>query len=434
MADRRGRARRGLRRCSATEVRAMSRLRDWLVAPVVLLARRGGRRAASRRSRGWSWPPARRTGAPELGRSRCSCSPRPLRRRRSSRLRVRRRLEDAAARPLARARVRASSRARCIVIAQARRRHRGARRALPAPRRRRRAGGGRADRRGGGRLDLARAAARGSQAARRWRRARRRARHARRVARPGARTRPAVRDAVAARAPPRRRARPPAARRRDRAGGLLHRVPGARRPRADRRAARSSSGSTRASSTCRRSAATGRRDGIVAYSKICTHAGCAVSLYRVPTFAPVEPKPALVCPCHYSTFDPATGGDVLFGPAGRPLPQLPLDDRRGGRAARGRELLRPGRPVVVGRARTEPRAVIRRVVRYVDERTAARRSSRKALRYVFPDHWSFLLGEVALYCVRPARRDRRLPDAVLRPERRARSSTTGSYAPLRGAR
>jgi ubiquinol-cytochrome c reductase iron-sulfur subunit len=64
--------------------------------------------------------------------------------------------------------------------------------------------------------------------------------------------------------------------------------------------------------------------GIVAYSKICTHAGCAISLYRVPKFAPVEPRPALVCPCHYSTFDPAAGGDVLFGPAGRPLPQLPL--------------------------------------------------------------------------------------------------------------
>jgi ubiquinol-cytochrome c reductase iron-sulfur subunit len=66
-------------------------------------------------------------------------------------------------------------------------------------------------------------------------------------------------------------------------------------------------------------------DGILAFSKICTHAGCAVSLYRVPTFAPVEPKPALVCPCHYSTFDPARGGAVTFGPAGRPLPQLPLE-------------------------------------------------------------------------------------------------------------
>jgi ubiquinol-cytochrome c reductase iron-sulfur subunit len=65
--------------------------------------------------------------------------------------------------------------------------------------------------------------------------------------------------------------------------------------------------------------------GIVAYSKICTHAGCAVALYRKPTFAAVEPRPALVCPCHYSTFDPARGGAVLFGPAGRPLPQLPLE-------------------------------------------------------------------------------------------------------------
>jgi quinol---cytochrome c reductase iron-sulfur subunit len=65
-------------------------------------------------------------------------------------------------------------------------------------------------------------------------------------------------------------------------------------------------------------------EGIVAYSSICTHAGCAITMYRSPKFAPVEPRPALVCPCHYSTFDPATGGTVLFGPAGRPLPMLPL--------------------------------------------------------------------------------------------------------------
>jgi ubiquinol-cytochrome c reductase iron-sulfur subunit len=64
--------------------------------------------------------------------------------------------------------------------------------------------------------------------------------------------------------------------------------------------------------------------GIVAYSKICTHAGCAISLYRAPLFQPVEPRPALVCPCHYSTFDPATGGTVTFGPAGRKLPMLPI--------------------------------------------------------------------------------------------------------------
>jgi ubiquinol-cytochrome c reductase iron-sulfur subunit len=70
--------------------------------------------------------------------------------------------------------------------------------------------------------------------------------------------------------------------------------------------------------------------GVVAFSKICTHAGCAISLYRKPTFAAVEPRPALVCPCHYSTFDPADGGKVIFGPAGRALPQLPLEvDGRG---------------------------------------------------------------------------------------------------------
>jgi ubiquinol-cytochrome c reductase iron-sulfur subunit len=65
-------------------------------------------------------------------------------------------------------------------------------------------------------------------------------------------------------------------------------------------------------------------EGIVAYSKICTHAGCAIALYRAPTFPATQPRPALVCPCHYSTFDPAAGAAVLFGPAGRPLPQLPL--------------------------------------------------------------------------------------------------------------
>jgi ubiquinol-cytochrome c reductase iron-sulfur subunit len=71
-------------------------------------------------------------------------------------------------------------------------------------------------------------------------------------------------------------------------------------------------------------------DGIVAYSAICTHAGCAISMYRVPTFQPAEPRPALVCPCHYSTFDVARGGEVIFGPAGRRLPMLPLRVDGGG--------------------------------------------------------------------------------------------------------
>jgi ubiquinol-cytochrome c reductase iron-sulfur subunit len=65
--------------------------------------------------------------------------------------------------------------------------------------------------------------------------------------------------------------------------------------------------------------------GVVAYSKICTHAGCAIALYRKPTFPDTQPGPALVCPCHYSSFDPARNGKVIFGPAGRALPRLPLE-------------------------------------------------------------------------------------------------------------
>lgn len=64
--------------------------------------------------------------------------------------------------------------------------------------------------------------------------------------------------------------------------------------------------------------------GILAFSKICTHAACAVALYRHPKYEPVSERPALVCPCHFSTFDPARGAEPIFGPAARALPQLPL--------------------------------------------------------------------------------------------------------------
>jgi ubiquinol-cytochrome c reductase iron-sulfur subunit len=64
--------------------------------------------------------------------------------------------------------------------------------------------------------------------------------------------------------------------------------------------------------------------GLIAYSKICPHAGCAISLYRYPTYQPTSDGPAFTCPCHYSTFSAGEGGRLLFGPAGRSLPQLPL--------------------------------------------------------------------------------------------------------------
>jgi len=58
-------------------------------------------------------------------------------------------------------------------------------------------------------------------------------------------------------------------------------------------------------------------DGIVAFSKICTHVGCPVALYEQQTHH-------ILCPCHQSTFDASDGAKVVFGPAHRPLPQLPI--------------------------------------------------------------------------------------------------------------
>jgi ubiquinol-cytochrome c reductase iron-sulfur subunit len=65
--------------------------------------------------------------------------------------------------------------------------------------------------------------------------------------------------------------------------------------------------------------------GILAYSKICTHAGCALALYRSPSYEPTSEPPGLACPCHYSVFATRTGGTVVSGPAARGLPQLPLE-------------------------------------------------------------------------------------------------------------
>jgi ubiquinol-cytochrome c reductase iron-sulfur subunit len=73
-------------------------------------------------------------------------------------------------------------------------------------------------------------------------------------------------------------------------------------------------------------------DGLLAFSKICTHAGCAVALFRYPLSpGTTGPGPALVCPCHYSTFDVTRAAQPISGPAVRPLPQLPLQLASGGR-------------------------------------------------------------------------------------------------------
>ena len=70
-------------------------------------------------------------------------------------------------------------------------------------------------------------------------------------------------------------------------------------------------------------------DNIVAYSKICTHVGCPVALYEQTTHH-------ILCPCHQSTFDATRGAEVIFGPATRALPQLPMaTDSQGYLVAQG---------------------------------------------------------------------------------------------------
>ncbi len=152
-------------------------------------------------------------------------------------------------------------------------------------------------------------------------------------------------------------------------------------------------------------------DGVLCYSKICSHVGCPISLYERTTHH-------VLCPCHQSTFDLADSAKVVFGPAGRPLPQLPLARRRRGL---------PRRPARLQRTRrTELLGVVRRTMsidtsKVADSNTTTRRHRRRSrprpapsppgpttasasaaamkknLRKVFPDHWSFMLGEIALW-------------------------------------
>ncbi len=91
-------------------------------------------------------------------------------------------------------------------------------------------------------------------------------------------------------------------------------------------------------------------EGILAYSKICTHAACAISLFRDPLSPSTESRgPALVCPCHYSTFDVLRRRQRRVRPRRTAAAATAIADRRCWRAARRRADVRAGRPLVVGR-------------------------------------------------------------------------------------
>ena len=140
-----------------------------------------------------------------------------------------------------------------------------------------------------------------------------------------------------------------------------------------------------------------------AFSKICTHLGCPASLYE-------EQTSRILCPCHQSQFDALEYCKPVFGPAARPLPQLPLavDEETGYFYARPR-LHRACRTGLLGAwgmsSITTPTKPTNAALRHspdkalndVDERYHPAAGMRRQLNKVFPTHWSFLLGEIALY-------------------------------------
>jgi Rieske Fe-S protein len=67
-------------------------------------------------------------------------------------------------------------------------------------------------------------------------------------------------------------------------------------------------------------------DGCVAYSAVCTHHGCPISMWH-------SESKTLFCSCHASRFDPADRARVVDGPAPRRLPMLPLEPAGVGIAA-----------------------------------------------------------------------------------------------------
>ena len=237
--------------------------------------------------------------------------------------------------------------------------------------------------------------------------ARRRAARARRLARPGARherARTRRRGARGRRLVDERRASRSRAdddRARTRSTPPSPRAPTARRlgVAGRRRAARPGD-----AATCPPARADWAPEGILAYSKICTHAGCAVALLpHAAASSRTEPRPALVCPCHYSTFDPADRRHASLVRPGRPAAAAAAAARStaDGDAARGRRRS-PGRvgpswwgvaPVVI--AAPTPS-------RFLDERAGAAPLAAQgaALRLPRP-------------LVVPARRDRALRFVVL---------------------
>ena len=411
----------------------MSRLRDWLGRAGSCCAPARPRDAGARRASASS-PPPRRPARRARGRSLLLGS-------RALRGGVRRRLRarppaapDAAARPRAR-----RSRSRCS--------RRGARRRRQAARRRPRSSTEdypRPEHPEEQERDRARSSTRAATRLTRKRLLERRrrgapaARSARRSSRPPLSLGPLL-DTEPLYATPWRRGRRlvdedgrAAARRRDRGGHVLHGVPRGRRPRADRRAAR-----RRAAAARELHLPPGARGlGAGRDRRLLEDLHARGLRDRALPQADVRGRPSRgrrsSAPATTRRSTRARAARCSSArPGGRCRSCRSSVDRDGHLRAAG-DFSGPVGPswwgVRSGSAIRDPA-----LVRFLDERTGAAPFLRKALRYVFPDHWSFLLGEVALYCFIVLVATGVYLTLFFDPSSRDRMTYHGSYAPLRGA-
>ena len=169
----------------------------------------------------------------------------------------------------------------------------------------------------------------------------------------------------------------------------------------------------------------------VAYSKICTHAGCPASLYEQQTNR-------LLCPCHQSQFLITDNARPIFGPASRRLPQLPIErGRRGLLRRRSRTTPSPSGRLLgaamkrrkVGPRKARCRARPRRA--QLDDRFQVAHPAAQAAEQGLPGPLVVPARRDRAVLVHRAAADRHLPDAFFDPSM-AEVGYNGSYAPLRG--
>ena len=138
---------------------------------------------------------------------------------------------------------------------------------------------------------------------------------------------------------------------------------------------------------------------LFAFTKVCSHLGCPSSLYEQQTYR-------ILCPCHQSQFDALHFAKPIFGPAARALAQLPITIDKDGYLVANGDFIEPVGPAfwerktIMSPKLPKPPSLNEIAASQgdaIDSRYHPSAAVRRQLNKVFPTHWSFLLGEIALY-------------------------------------